>query len=287
MAFDNLVPQPVNPNPVIADYAKQVLTLSRIASEQVSYFADIDYGEEARQQLDIYSAKDNQPVNAPVLIFIHGGRWRSGYKEWNGFMAPAMVDLPAVLVSIRYGLSPDFHFPAPLHDCLQALAWVHRNIADYGGDPDRIFIGGHSAGGHLSALTTLRQDLYAQFDLPGNTIKGCFPLSGTMNFDFAQVLPGSEEEEVRSILLADPADAPQASPLRYAEGNTTAFFFASGENDFPRVMSTNQEMLSVLRAQSGEVLNHRFPGFNHFQTHLSLQEKDNPWWKTVKAWMVG
>ena len=78
MAFDNLVPQPTNPNPVIADYAKQVLTLSRTASEQVSYFADIDYGEEARQQLDIYHAKDQQPVNAPVLIFIHGGRWRSG-----------------------------------------------------------------------------------------------------------------------------------------------------------------------------------------------------------------
>lgn len=286
MAFDNLIPQPVNPNPIISEYAEQALALSMQAAQRLDYIADIRYGQQAHQQLDIYRSKENQNQSAPVLIFLHGGRWRAGYKEWNGFMAPVATEIPALLVSPRYALSPDFHFPTPLHDCLQALSWVCRNIADYGGDPERIFIGGHSAGGHLAALTTLRHDLYEKFELSECVIKGCLPLSGTMNFDFEEVLPGSEEEQIRSILLADPADAPQASPLAYTEGNTTPFFYAFGENDFARVISTSQQMLAALKTQAGEVLYHQFSGFNHFQTHLSLQQADNPWWETVKHWMT-
>ena len=283
MAFDNLPPQPPFAVPAATAYAEQVLSLSKIASQQVSYQADIAYGKELRHQLDIYGG--HTAKNLPILIFWHGGRWRAGYKEWNGFMAITTAKLPAILVSPRYGLSPDYKFPVPLHDCLLALSWVYENIKRYGGDPQRIYLAGHSAGGHLAALTTLRRDLYDQFKLPMDAVKGCLPLSGTMNFAFKEVLVGSEEEQIRNILLAEPQQDIAASPLHHVSNNTTPFYLTCGENDFPRVISTNQAMHATLKTNGCAVELHEVAGADHFQTHLGLRNEDDPWWCQLRNWL--
>lgn len=286
MAFDNLEPQPPARTPVVAAYMERAFALSRAAVEHVDARFDIVYGPEPRHQLDIYLPKSAPLKNAPVLMFIHGGRWRAGYKEWNGLLAPAVTAFPAILVSPRYGLSPQFRFPTPLHDVLGALGWLHKTIADYGGNPDRVFVGGHSAGGHLAALATVRRDLHGEFGLPTEAIRGCFPMSGTMNFDFAEVLPGSEEEEIRNILLADPQQAPLASPLRYAEGTRTPFFISYGEHDFPRVIATGEEMLGALRTQPCRLDRLVFADAGHFDTHIDVARAESRWYATVRPWMM-
>jgi arylformamidase len=98
--------------------------------------------------------------SAPLLVFafIHGGAWTSGCKEWMGFMAPSFVGLPLVFVSISYRKAPDHRLSVQLDDITSALAWITANIDQYGGDPARLFIGGHSAGGHLAALVALRPE---------------------------------------------------------------------------------------------------------------------------------
>jgi arylformamidase len=286
MAFDNLEPQPPARTAIVADYIERAVALGRAAVERVDARFDIAYGPEPRHQLDIYLPKGRTLNDAPVLLFIHGGRWRAGYKEWNALMAPAVTAFPAILVSARYGLSPEVRFPAPLHDVLGALGWLHNNIADYGGDPNRLFVGGHSAGGHLSALATVRRDLHAEFGLPTEAIRGCFPMSGTMTFDFDEVLPGSEEEEVRKILLADEAQAPEASPLHYAEGTKTPFFISYGEHDFPRVIATSKDMTAALEAQPCRLGSLVFAGAGHFDTHIDLAEPSSRWYETVRPWMA-
>ena len=286
MAFDNLEPQDPPRTPEVAAYAERALALSRGVLDMVDARFDIAYGPEPRQQLDIYLPKGRALKAAPVLLFLHGGRWRAGYKEWNGFMAPVVTEFPAILVSARYGLSPRFLFPTPLQDVLCALAWLHHNVAQYGGDPNRLFVGGHSAGGHLSALATLRRDLHGEFALPTEAIRGCFPMSGTMNFDFAKVPPGSEEEEIRRILLADGRDASLASPLRYAEGNRAPFFISYGEMDFPRVIATDEEMIAALGQQPCRLENLTFAGAGHFDTHLDVARADSRWYATVRPWMT-
>lgn len=285
MAFDSLPAQPPPLHPEAAAYAEQATVLAREAASRVRHVMDIPYGDAPRQALDIYLPREDVPGPHPVLMFIHGGRWRAGMKEWNAFMAPVVTEWPAVMVSPSYGLSPDFRFPTQIEDILTALAWVHRNIAEHGGDPERIFISGHSAGGHLSALATVRTDLHAQFGLPANPVKACFPVSGTMNFDFDVVEPGSEEEQIRKILLADDAQAPQASPIRYAAENKVPFFLSYGDRDFPRVMATGKEMVDALRAAGVRVEHMIFPDCGHFDAHLAMAEADAAWYATVKAWM--
>src|SRR5258707_13555832 len=98
------------------------------------------------------------------------------------FMAPPLASLPAVYVSVSYRLAPKVRWPAPLDDCLAALAWVYKNIRQHGGDPARIFVGGHSAGAQLAAMVTLRRDLYAAHGLPAAAVKACFPFSGLYAF---------------------------------------------------------------------------------------------------------
>lgn len=273
-------------NPAAAAYAEKVTDWSQSVIQDSRHELNIAYAEDDRHRLDLYLPSDVDVSNVPVLIFLHGGRWRAGHKEWNGFMAPALVDLPAILVSPAYGLSPTYRFPVQLHDCLKMLSWVYRNIADYGGNPDHILIGGHSAGGHLAALSTLRRDCYAEHDLPTDLVKGCLSLSGTMNLDFAEVTPGSEEEQIQSILLNKRADASLASPIQYFDQQSPAFFVAYGEHDFPRVMTSSQAMIETIKHWGGNVVSYQFDGCDHFQTHLSLRDYQHPWYDVLRTWLT-
>ncbi len=285
MGFDELHLQPLPLHPEAGAYAEKALELAREAAARTRHAMDIAYGNEDRQRLDVYLPEDQSRSEFPTLVFLHGGRWRAGCKEWNALLAPSLVKFPAILVSPSYGLSPDYRFPIPLHDVLQSVSWTYRHIAEFGGASNRIFIGGHSAGGHLAALAVTRRDLHAQYELPDNVFKACFPMSGTMNFDFDEALPGSEEEQIRRILLADEKDAVAASPLRHVKGNKTPFYLTFGENDFPRVVATNREMIAALDDQAGACRWHQFASLGHFDVHLGLQDPDNPWFEVVGSWM--
>ena len=105
MAFDNLKPQPPrtaansrHPEPAIA-YGVEALARSRAAAEQCRTVLDVAFGPEEDQKLDLYLPDDAAARDLPVILFFHGGAWAHGYKEWNGFMAPVLVDLPAIFIS--------------------------------------------------------------------------------------------------------------------------------------------------------------------------------------------
>ncbi|MFY0614094.1 MAG: alpha/beta hydrolase [Hyphomicrobiaceae bacterium] len=112
--------------------------------------ADIAYGDGPLRNLDIYRpATDNGPL--PVHIFIHGGYWRSREKEDFGFIGKALADQGLLGVVINYPLCPDVTLDEVVASNRAAFAWIHRNIANHGGDPARITLSGHSAGAHLGA----------------------------------------------------------------------------------------------------------------------------------------
>ena len=137
--------------------------------------ADFGYGDDPYQSLLVFPAE--QP-SGDVLAFVHGGGWTNGYKDWMAFMAPGLTSRGVTFVSIGYRLAPHHLFPAGLEDVAAGLAWVYREIADHGGDPNRIFAGGHSAGGHYTSLLSVRDDWQAARSLPSNLLRGCLPVSG-------------------------------------------------------------------------------------------------------------
>ena len=142
-----------------------------------------------------------------------------------GFMAPAITPAPALLVAVGYRLAPGAKYPEPVDDCRAALRWIYDNIAGYGGDPERIYVGGHSAGGHLAAMLTLQRDRLTALGMPSDVIKGCFPVSGV--FDVTETPPDRREAFLRSD-----DDARDASPVYNTGGNATPFLLEIGSDDF-------------------------------------------------------
>ena len=145
---------------------------------------DLAYGPSRGEKLDVFPAAQAGDAaqwgngTAPVLVFIHGGYWRSLDKADHSFVAPAFTQPGACVVIPNYDLCPAVTIPQITLQMVIALAWVFRNIARYGGDPRRITVVGHSAGGHLAAmLLTCLWPLYAK-DLPANLVKNALSISG-------------------------------------------------------------------------------------------------------------
>lgn len=129
-----------------------------------------------RQVLDVYP----QPVGEkhPVVFWIHGGGWQVGDKKDVALKPKWFTERGYVFVSTNYRLLPDVQMRELIEDVASAVGWTHKNIAEFGGDPDRIFMMGHSAGAQLAALLCTDHRYLAKFDVPATSLAGCVPVDG-------------------------------------------------------------------------------------------------------------
>lgn len=141
---------------------------------------DIAYGEQTWQELNIYPQKNNQ--NAPVIIFIYGGGWNKGSKEQYHFAADGLIRKGYLVVIPDYIKYPEGQFPTFVEDIALATAWVKKNIATYGGNPDQILLVGHSAGAHTGALLVTDRQYLKAVGLTPEDVNGFVGLSGPYNF---------------------------------------------------------------------------------------------------------
>lgn len=286
MSFDDMPDLGPLMLPGAKEYAETALAWSRRAVAETEHKLDIAYGDDFFHKLDVFLPTDGAARDLPVLLFMHGGAWRNGFKEWMGFMAPPLVSLPAIFVTANYRLVPRVKYPAPLDDCIAALAWVHRNIARHGGDPARMFVGGHSAGGHIAALMALRPDLIAAHGLPADCIKGCFALSASLSLDLSQIEKGSRREAVVKAVLADGDDGRDGTVFSHVEGNRVPFFLAHGSNDLPDLMEQNRRLRALLEKQPCATEHLVLEGMDHFTAHLDCARAEGPWVRTVRKRMA-
>ncbi len=149
---------------------------SRLTEEKYTPVKNIVYGEHPRERLDIYPS--SKP-NSKTLIFIHGGYWKSMNKESFHFVADGFYCYDVTTVLIEYPLMPAASMDQLVASCRRAIFWVQQNIASYQGDPEQIYVAGHSAGGHLATMM-----MTADFSNPpaqNLAIKGVCTLSGLFN----------------------------------------------------------------------------------------------------------
>ena len=158
---------------------------------------------------------------------IHGGGWTSGYKEWMAFMAPVFNRAGIGFVSIGYRLAPAHVFPAGLDDCMNGLKWVYENIGKLNGDPSRLFISGHSAGGHQTSLMAVRRDWQEGYGLPADVVRGCLPVSGVFDFREGSGL------SMRPRFLGPSGNEEAASPIMQYPGRATPVLPVLGQQGFP------------------------------------------------------
>lgn len=157
---------------------------------------DIPYVENGhqRQVLDIYAPESSSEKSLPVMFWIHGGGWQAGDKSDVALKPKALTDHGMVLVSTNYRLLPDVKIDALIGDVATSLGWVHRNIAEYGGDPKRIFVGGHSAGAQLAALICTDDGYMSSVGVPFNVLKGCIPVDGD-TYDIPKIIMTAEHRQ--------------------------------------------------------------------------------------------
>jgi acetyl esterase/lipase len=152
---------------------------------------DIPYAAPAleRQVVDIYAPKDAK--NLPVVFWIHGGGWQTGDKSLVKEKPKAFVERGFVFVSTNYRLLPKVEMDTLFRDVAKSLGWVHRNIAEHGGDPHRIFVMGHSAGAQLAALMCIDDRYLKAEGVPFSALKGCVPVDGD-TYDIPAIIETAE-----------------------------------------------------------------------------------------------
>ena len=155
----------------------------------IGYFEGKDK-DSSKHKLDIYLP--SKPQNAPVFFFVHGGAWVQGDKNFLGIYS-AIGRLAAqngmIGVVISYRLTPKVKHPSHAEDVARAISWTTKNIKNYGGDPERIILCGHSAGGHLVSLVSCDQTYFKKEDINPNSIKGVISISGV--YEIPQLLLGN------------------------------------------------------------------------------------------------
>lgn len=164
-------------HPQIFERWREASALSR---QKSLCLLDLPYGRTAAQTLDVFPASHN---GSPVLVYIHGGYWRSLDKSDQSFVAPAFVDAGAMVVIPNYGLCPAVTMEELTLQVVQALAWTWRHAAEHGGDPSHIVVAGHSAGGHLAAMMLACEWPRVAPDLPADLVKSALSVSGLFELE--------------------------------------------------------------------------------------------------------
>ncbi|MFO0939412.1 MAG: alpha/beta hydrolase [Pirellulales bacterium] len=162
-----------------------------------SVLKDIVYVENGHQRhkLDIYlPATTSNQTSLPVVFWIHGGGWQGGDKSDVALKPKVLNDRGFVFVSTNYRLLPEVPMQELIQDVAKSLAWVHKKIAKHNGDPNRIFVGGHSAGAQLAALLCIDQRYLAAEGCNLSMLRGCIPVDGD-TYDIPKIISTAEHRQ--------------------------------------------------------------------------------------------
>lgn len=254
-----------NPRAAVADHADHFRRWAADSAEAVrsqTRELDLRYGGGPNEHLDVFTT--DQP-NAPVLFFIHGGYWRSFDKRDHSFIAPAFTQQGVCVVIPNYALAPAVTVPEITMQMVRALAWTWRNIARYGGDPSRITVAGHSAGGHLAAMMLECVWPALAKDLPPQLVKNALSISGLHDLEPIMHTPFLKNVNLtpQQVRQASPALLP--APLH---GQLVAVAGGDESAEFHRQAQLIQQAWGKQAVRVCELL----PGLNHFSVLEALAQ---------------
>lgn len=230
---------------------------------------DVAYGPDPRHRLDLFLPAGDGPARATgtprkTLIFIHGGGWRRGTKDRYGFVGRTFAKAGYVVVLVNYRLYPHVRFPAFVDDAARAVAWVRRHVRRHGGDPDRIYLMGHSAGAHIAALLALDPRYLSAAGVPRTAIRGMIGLAGPYIFR------PERQPRLAPIFTAHPQ--PNARPVAVAGNGGPPLLLLSAGLDAIVGRRSGPGLAAAYRRAGGQATARSYPAIGHGQIVIAISE---------------
>lgn len=206
--------------------------------------ADIAYGDDPRQRLDVYVPRE-LAVHAPMVVFFYGGGWRDGKKANYEFVASSLTEAGIVVVIPDYRLFPDVTFPDFVDDGAAAAAWALENASRLGADPERIFVMGHSAGAHIAAMLALDDNYLGDHKHARQPFAGLIGLSGP--YDFLPLEDGYLQQ------VFPEASRPASQPINFVTGKAPPTLLIHGGADNTVWPRNSRNLADKLRKENVDV----------------------------------
>lgn len=226
--------------------------------------AGLSFGRHG-EKLDVYRPSGTRSnARLPVVVFLYGGGWRSGTRQGYAFAGRALASRGFVAIVPDYRKVPAIRFPAFLQDNADAVRWARDHAADFGGDPDRIGLVGHSAGAYAVAMLALDRRWLKAAGVPEHAIGAAVGLAGPYDF-----YPFDSDLAVEAMKGAqDPGRTTQ--PIRFARADAPPMLLATGTAD-ETVRPRNSEALAErMHAMGGTAVLKRYPGLGHADLAMAL-----------------
>lgn len=259
--YDNRARVPEHPE-ILGRWAEA----SALARGRMTCELDVPYGDSPAETLDVFPAA---APGSPVLVFIHGGWWRTLDKRDHSFVAPAFVKAGAAVVVPNYGLCPAVGVDTIALQMVRAVVWTWRHAARFGGDPSRIVVAGHSAGGHLATMMLCCDWRSQGEELPATLVGAAVSVSGLYDLEPVRHVPF-----LTADLRLTPALVRRLSPARFPAPKGRLVVAAGGDE--------SEEFLrqnTLMRAAWGPAvvpLMETVAGANHFSVVHALVDADEP-----------
>ena len=226
--------------------------------------SDVAYGLQARQKLDIY-APGGADAALPVIVFLYGGSWNSGARGEYGFVGSAFASHGFVTVIFDPRLVPQVRYPDFLNDSARAVRWVRDNIADYGGDPDRIALVGHSSGAYNALMLALAPEFLSRQGMRPRDLRAVVGIAGP--YDFLPLRVDATRQAFAGV-----SDLPDTQPVTRAETarQTPPILLLHGEDDELVLPQNSLRLADKLRASGRPVRVMTYPRVGHVGVLLAI-----------------
>lgn len=223
-----------------------MFSLSGCSTKKYKNIAYLEPGNQNKTppSLNIFTARNSKKTNNPVLLFVHGGNWNSGDKKLYGFLGRNFAKKGITTVIVGYTLSPDANYDEMAKEVAEAIKWTKANISQYKGNPEEIFLTGHSAGGHLIALVGTNPKYLKDKSI----VKGII-LNDAAGLDMKHYLeefPPTASADYLTTWTTDPEKWKDASPIYFVDKNSPPFMIYIGSKTYESIKVSNERFLAEL-----------------------------------------
>lgn len=247
-------------------YARHYIEESRLARHRLRAVLDVPYGPTRDETLDIFPAAD---PHAPVFIFIHGGYWRMLSSKEFSCVALGLVQAGITTVVVNYSLVPKVSIDEISRQARAAVAWVLRRIDRHGGDPARVVLGGHSAGGHLTAMC-VQTDWAGEYGLPQDPLSGAVMVSGLYDLDPLRY------SCMQPQLQLDDGVIRRNSPLLHVRKSATPALVSWGGAEPDEFRRQSESYLRAWKEAGNRAKSWSQPEANHFTAIYGFEDPKSP-----------